>query len=98
MRKESQTQYPIARCPNRSCNCTIVYSENPKEKSNVTVRIAEPGYKGITYLCPPLQDHACGHRKAKSGDQLYRLANYTIYCNRQLKVRHPPGCEIGRQG
>ena len=52
MRKESQTQYPIARCPNRSCKCTIVYSENPKEKSNVIVRIAEPGYKGITYLCP----------------------------------------------
>ncbi len=52
MRKETQNKFPIARCANPSCNCTILYSENPKDKSNVTVRIADPSYKGPTYLCP----------------------------------------------
>ncbi len=51
MRKETK-KYPVARCANPSCHCTILYSENPKDKSNITVRIAELGYQGCTYLCP----------------------------------------------
>ena len=31
---------------NPDCNCTILYSDNPKDKSNATVRIAEPNYSG----------------------------------------------------
>lgn len=52
MRKATQDKIPIARCANPECGCTILYSNNPKEKRNVTVRIAEPGYECPTYLCP----------------------------------------------
>ena len=52
MRKATQNKIPIARCANSECNCTILYSDNPKDKSNVTVRIAEPNYSGATFMCP----------------------------------------------
>ena len=42
-------KYPIAHCPN--CRRTILYSDNPKDKLNVTVRTAEPDYHGTTVLC-----------------------------------------------
>ena len=52
MRKETQNKIPIARCANPNCKCTILYSDNPKDKNNVTVRIASSDYVGSTYLCP----------------------------------------------
>jgi hypothetical protein len=52
LRKETQNKIPIARCANLDCRCAILYSDNPKDKKNVTVRIAEPNYSGFTYLCP----------------------------------------------
>ena len=39
------------KCANPECGRTILYSKNPREKLNVTVRIAEPGYTGPTYRC-----------------------------------------------
>ena len=52
MRKETQNKIPIARCANPNCRRTILYSDNPKDKNNVIVHIAESSYKGATYLCP----------------------------------------------
>ena len=52
MRKETQNKIPIAKCANPTCGCTIMYSENPREKLNVTVRMAEAGYTGPTFMCP----------------------------------------------
>ena len=49
MRKTPQNKIPIAKCVNPTCGCTIMYSENPREKLNITVRVAEPGYMGPTY-------------------------------------------------
>ena len=51
MRKATQDKIPIAKCANPECGRTILYSKNPREKLNVTVRIAEPGYTGPTYRC-----------------------------------------------
>ena len=42
-------KYPIAHCPN--CHRTLLYSDNPKDKLNVTVRTAEPDCHGTTVLC-----------------------------------------------
>ena len=47
MRKATQDKYPIARCANPSCGCTILYSNDPRKKRDVTVRIAEPGFTGL---------------------------------------------------
>ncbi len=52
MRKATQKKIPIAKCANPTCGCTIMYSENPREKLNVTVRMAEAGYTGPTFMCP----------------------------------------------
>ena len=52
MRKATQDKFPIARCANPACGCTILYSENPREKLNVTVRMAKAGYTGPTFMCP----------------------------------------------
>ena len=52
MRKATQDKIPIAKCANPNCRCTILYSDNPKDKNNVIVRVAEPNYTGATYLCP----------------------------------------------
>ena len=52
MRKTTQDKFPIARCANPACGCTIMYSENPREKLNVTVRMAEARYTGPTFMCP----------------------------------------------
>ena len=51
MRKTTQDKFPIARCANPACGCTILYGGNPREKRNITVRVAEPGYMGPTYRC-----------------------------------------------
>ena len=51
MRKATQDKIPIAKCANPECGRTILYGKNPREKFNVTVRIAEPGYTGPTYRC-----------------------------------------------
>ena len=51
LRKATQDKIPIAKCANPECGRTILYSKNPREKLNVTVRIAEPGYTGPTYRC-----------------------------------------------
>ena len=42
-------KYPIAKCP--KCWRPIVYSDNPKDKTDIIVREAEPGYHGKTILC-----------------------------------------------
>ena len=47
----TQDKIPIAKCANPECGRAILYSKNPREKMNVTVRIAEPGYTGPTYRC-----------------------------------------------
>ena len=52
MRKATQDKIPIARCANPECGRTILYSKNPREKLNVTVRMAEPNYEGATFMCP----------------------------------------------
>ena len=52
MRKATQDKIPIAKCANPECGRTILYSENPREKLNVTVRMAEPNYTGPTFMCP----------------------------------------------
>ena len=52
MRKETQNKIPIAKCANPTCGCTILYSENLREKLNVTVWVAEAGYTGPTFMCP----------------------------------------------
>ena len=51
LRKATQDKIPIAKCANPACGCAILYSKNPLEKLNVNVRIAEPGYTGVTYRC-----------------------------------------------
>lgn len=43
--------FPIARCANPECNRAILYSNNPKDKNNVIIRIAE-SRDGIAILCP----------------------------------------------
>lgn len=48
---QRQDKIPIAKCAKPECGRTILYSKNPREKLNVTVRIAEPGYTGPTYRC-----------------------------------------------
>ena len=40
---------PIAFCP--CCNRAIIYSDNPKDKTDMQVREAEPDYHGKTILC-----------------------------------------------
>ncbi len=45
-----QDKYPIAFCP--GCHRTVLYSDNPKEKNNVKVCLAEPGYHGAVHRCP----------------------------------------------
>ena len=52
MRKTTQDKIPIAKCANPECGCSILYSNNPREKRNVTVRMAEPNYTGPTFMCP----------------------------------------------
>ena len=52
MRKATQDKIPIAKCANPECERTILYSKNPREKLNVTVRMAEPNYTGPTFMCP----------------------------------------------
>ena len=52
MRKATQDKIPIARCANPECGCSILYSNNPREKRNVTVRMAEPNYTGPTFMSP----------------------------------------------
>ena len=52
MRKATQDKIPIAKCANPECGCSILYSNNPREKRNVTVRMAEPNYTGPTFMCP----------------------------------------------
>ena len=52
MRKATQDKIPIAKCANPECGCSILYSNNPREKRNVTVRMAEPNYEGPTFMCP----------------------------------------------
>ena len=51
MNNSQNRRIPIARCPNPECRCTILYSNNAKEKNMVEVSIAEPGYQGPTILC-----------------------------------------------
>ena len=51
MRKATQDKIPIAKCANPECGCSILYSNLPREKRNVTVRMAEPNYTGPTYRC-----------------------------------------------
>ena len=52
MRKATQDKIPIAKCANPECGCSILYSNNPREKRNVTVRMAEPNYTGPTFMYP----------------------------------------------
>ena len=52
LRKTTQNKIPIAKCANPECGCSILYSNNPREKRNVTVRMAEPNYTGPTFMCP----------------------------------------------
>lgn len=47
-----ERKYPIARCANPGCGCTILYSDDPRDKRNVTVHLAEPNHAGPTLLCP----------------------------------------------
>ena len=42
---------PIVRCPNPECNCTILYSQNGKDKNKISVSIADTDYQGPTILC-----------------------------------------------
>ena len=42
-------KYPIAYCP--VCHRTMLYSDDPREKKNVTVSIAAPDYHGAMMLC-----------------------------------------------
>ena len=49
MRKATQDKIPIAKCANPACGRAILYIKNPREKLNVSVRIAEPSYTGPTY-------------------------------------------------
>ncbi len=52
MRKATQDKIPIAKCANPECGRAILYSKNPREKLNVTVRMAESNYTGPTFMCP----------------------------------------------
>jgi hypothetical protein len=52
LRKATQDKIPIAKCANPECGCSILYSNNPREKRNVTVRMAEPNYTGPIFMCP----------------------------------------------
>lgn len=40
---------PIGKCP--CCKHSIVYSDNPKNKNKVIIRIADDNYSGNTILC-----------------------------------------------
>ena len=42
-------RYPIARCP--KCDRPIVYSDNPKDKTDIIVRELRPGDHGKSFLC-----------------------------------------------
>lgn len=42
-------RFPIGKCPH--CHHSIVYSNNPKNKNNIKVLIAEDDYPGNTILC-----------------------------------------------
>ena len=48
-RMEKYRKYPIAHCPN--CQRTILYSDDPRDKKDVTIRVAEEDYHGKTFLC-----------------------------------------------
>ena len=47
---EEIKRIPIARCPN--CGRTVLYSDDPRDKLNVTVRAADESYHGKAMLCP----------------------------------------------
>lgn len=47
--KNKNLRIPIGFCP--KCSHAVIYAHDPKEKRNVTVRIAEDGYTGKTMLC-----------------------------------------------
>jgi len=47
-----QGLYPIARCPNEQCRCVVLYSTDPKEKSNVIVKVDKSGSTGLLQMCP----------------------------------------------
>lgn len=52
MKSYSTTQkrrYPIGWCPN--CKHTVIYSNNPRDKSCVSIRLADENYSGKTILC-----------------------------------------------
>ena len=47
--EELNYKYPIAYCP--SCHRTVLYSDDPRDKKDVSVRIADENYHGKTMLC-----------------------------------------------
>ena len=47
--KDARRSYPIAHCPN--CRRAILYSDDPRDKRDVTVRVAEEDHHGKTVLC-----------------------------------------------
>ena len=51
MNIDKKQRIPIARCPNKNCGCTIVYSSNGKDKLKLTLATAENDYLGPTILC-----------------------------------------------
>ena len=42
-------RYPVAWCP--KCDRPIVYSDDPKDKTDIEMREATPDYHGKTILC-----------------------------------------------
>ena len=47
--KTKNLRIPIGFCP--KCSHAVIYAHDPKEKWNVTVRIAEDGFADKTVLC-----------------------------------------------
>ena len=45
----ARRKYPIAHCP--VCRRTVLYSDDPRDKKDVTVRVAGEDYHGKTMLC-----------------------------------------------
>ena len=53
--------YPIAKCP--QCRRTILYSDDPRDKLNIKIRLALDNHIGIDILCPK-----CKKKLAISGN------------------------------
>lgn len=64
-------KYPIAKCP--KCGRTIVYSDDPRDKKNVSLCEATADYHGRTVLCAKCKTMLAIIEKPKAAKDVIRV-------------------------